>query len=321
MIASDLPVPLMRDTQNGFTLIEMVAMIVVMGVVAATAGVGMAQYAEAYRDSRARAEVVDMVDSALRRVSNDMDSALENSCRVATDVDGTQYLEVLLTRASGRFREFQNGGSGDVLDLTTADSSFDVLGPLQSPDATADELIVAGSDWVVINNVAATGDANNAYTANSSAAPGHCQNAPSRLGCNAARIDSITNPAGNEPLIQLQTARHFPSPDFSNLFIENPQAMTRFAVVSGPLSYSCKGSTDASGNGTGTLRRISGYPISYAQSLPTTGAIDAVAAQNVSSCMLRCGSGSATGLIELELTVRRGGQAVTLNHAVQTTFR
>ena len=58
-------------------------------------------------------------------MGRDIRLALPNSVRV-TSVGGVFYLEFLGTRSGGRYRA---QGGGDILDFTTADASFDVLGP------------------------------------------------------------------------------------------------------------------------------------------------------------------------------------------------
>jgi MSHA biogenesis protein MshO len=72
-----------------------------------------------------RARLTDTADTALRRMGRDVRLALPNSVRVAS-VGSVFYLEFLGTRSGGRYRA---QGGGDILDFTTVDSSFDVLGP------------------------------------------------------------------------------------------------------------------------------------------------------------------------------------------------
>jgi MSHA biogenesis protein MshO len=73
--------------------------------------------------------------------------------------------------------------------------------------------------------------------------------------------------------------------------------------------------TDAAGDGTGTLRRWSGYALQAVQ--PTAapvGAIHAVLAANVSGCELDYTALPlvSRGLVGVRLAITRGGETVTL---------
>ena len=73
--------------QRGFTLVEAIVVIVITGIIAAGVAVFIRAPVEGYVDSVARAELTDAADTALRRLSRDVNSALPNSLRgrVVTD--------------------------------------------------------------------------------------------------------------------------------------------------------------------------------------------------------------------------------------------
>ncbi|MBS3934972.1 MAG: prepilin-type N-terminal cleavage/methylation domain-containing protein [Sulfuritalea sp.] len=145
----------MRRTR-GFTLVEMVVVIVITGIVAAAVAVFVRQPVEGYVDSVRRAELTDAADVALRRLARDVRLALPNSLRVMTG-GGVHYIEFIMTQSGGRYRDETDGSSaGDFLDFR-GDTSFDVLGPVEA----------APGDFVVIYNLGVPGA--DAYAGNNRA--------------------------------------------------------------------------------------------------------------------------------------------------------
>lgn len=139
-------------TSDGFTLVELVVVIVITGILAALGGVLISAPIQGYIDLSRRAELVDAADNSLRRMQRDIRQALPNSIRL-TSVGSVQYLELLHTIDGGLYRA---EGAGDILDFSLADNSFDVLGLL-------DAVPVAG-EQLVVYNIAATGASGNAYS-------------------------------------------------------------------------------------------------------------------------------------------------------------
>jgi MSHA biogenesis protein MshO len=125
---------------------ELVVVMVITGIIASAVAVFIQKPVQSYFDSTRRAELVDIADTAIKRITRDLRLALPNSVRV----DGTQqYLEFLLTSGGGRYRaELTGAGGGDILNLTAADSSFDVIGPMPS---------AAVGNFVVVYNLGITG--------------------------------------------------------------------------------------------------------------------------------------------------------------------
>ena len=137
--------------QHGATLIELVVVIVVTGIIAAGIATFLRRPVEGYVDASRRAKLTDEADTALRRISRDLRTALPNSVRV--DASG-KFVEFIATTSGGRYRAEQtSGGTGDILDFTAADTSFDVLGPVPA----------TGTD-IVVYNLYNSGSTSNAYS-------------------------------------------------------------------------------------------------------------------------------------------------------------
>ena len=284
-----------RLRARGVTLIELVVVIVVLGILAGIAAVILVPAYEAYFASQRRAELADVADTALRRMLRDVRLSLPNSPRVR--VDGTdQFLEFLLTKNGGRYRATNDDNvttTEDPLDFA-GDGAFDTLGTL--PSGAGQQ--VQANDFVVIHNLGISGA--NAYDV-AAASP------------NIARISSLGAGAlADEERITLTASTRFP--------LESPGR--RFFVVSGPVTYACTGLGTAGGNGTGFLRRWSGYPIqlqfdgleSAPKSLPAGGA-EAILADSLSACTFTY-SNSLTqlsrGLITIRLAITRANETVVL---------
>ena len=276
---------------KGVTLIELVITIVILGILGALAAVILVPAFEAYYTSQRRAETADIADAALRRIAGDVRLALPNSPRV----DGTSsFLELLLTKNGGRYRALNDNNAGtteEALDFGTPETVFDTLGLLP---AAGLEQQVAANDYVVIQNLGIAGA--NAYDIGAA-------------NPNIAQIGAFGAGAlANENRITLAAATNFP--------LDSPGR--RFFVVQGPVTYACVGAGLAGGNGTGELRRWSGYTIQLRGGLPPTtppaGATVAVLASNLSACELTYTSFSqvSRGLVGLRLTITRGNEAVTL---------
>lgn len=290
---------MMRHTTRGFTLVEMVMVIVITGIIASVVAVFLRTPVEQYMDVARRAEMTDIADTALRRISRDLRLALPNSVRVAGGCNGNDpcFIEFLPTGSAscaagaaciggGRYRA---GASGNELAFDAADTSFEVLGPMPQ--------MIAG-DRIVVYNLGIVG-------------------ADAYAGDNSARVNAV--PAGAIANID---AFRFPLSSPGN----------RFHVISTPVTYAC----DPLPNGVGgTLRRYWGYPIQTLQTNAdsiaeldalvtpaTAGRGSALLATNVSSCRFSNSNlavAQRSALVTMDLRIAEGGETVTLYNAAHVS--
>lgn len=142
----------------GFSLIELVVVIVLIGILSTVSVALIRQPIDASADVQRRARLADAADQAMARVSRDLRLALPNSIR--TSADG-RAIEMLIAPMAGRYRArpravpLAGGDRGDVLDFAIADASFDLLSPLPSAPAAG--------QWAVVYNLTASGTQANAW--------------------------------------------------------------------------------------------------------------------------------------------------------------
>jgi MSHA biogenesis protein MshO len=287
---------MMRRTQDGFTLVEIIMVIVITGIIGGMVAVFLKAPIQQYLDVARRADMTDIVDTAQRRIGRDLRLALPNSVRVKGVCGGagtTCFIEFLPTTGGGRYRSDAGAGTlcaavagnneGDALSFDTTDTCFEVLGNMPVP----------GNFVVVYNMTSNPLDTNpNAYA-----------------GGNRAAYSST---AGATMII---TAKQFP--------FDSPGH--RFQIITTPVTYACAPATDAAGNGTGTLTRWQGYNILPGQpiSLPATGTpSSSILANNVSACTFTYDASVVTqrsGLVTMNLGITESGETVTLYSATHVS--
>jgi len=266
----------------GFTLIEIVMVIVIIGIISGMVAVFVVKPVQGYIDAVHRAELTDSADVALRRLTRDVRLALPNSLRVMTS-GGNHYIEFIMTTNGGRYRDTTDGSTaGNFLSWTSANLTFDVLGPMPSNPA------LAVNDYIVVYNLG-TGYA----PADAYAAADPCTN------CNRAKVSGIsanvvtlsTNPFSGQP-------PPLPSPN------------ARFQIVPGgtkAVTYVCPTTT------AGNLSRYANYGFNAAQAVPS-GTPSTLAANATCTVDYTPTATGRNGLlyIELKLTDSTSGESVTL---------
>jgi MSHA biogenesis protein MshO len=271
---------------RGFTLIEMVMVIVIIGIIAAMVAVFIRRPIDAYVDQARRAELTDAADTALRRIARDVQGALPNSVRVG---GGGNYLEFLPISAAGRYRAAPDiAGAGNFLNLTsTANPALlDVLGPavvVNPPPVTGDQL--------VIYNLGLSPSAD-AYVVTS--------NNNRRLINSSGSVNTIAYASSGIPF-------PFGSPN------------SRFHVVNKPVTYVCVAGTlrRYTGYAITTIQPID----TAAAPLLALGAgtlLNTLLTGSVGGCSFTytAAASQRNGLLTMQLTLTSGGESISLLHQV-----
>lgn len=269
-------------TQHGFTLVELVMVIVILGVIGSMVSVFMKGPIDAYFASARRAALTDVADTTLRRMARDIHKALPNSLRTP----GTQCVEFIPTKTGGRYRTTEIvAGDNTSLDFSVADTTFNMLG---SNIVLPANQRIAVNDRIVVYNLGIAGaDAyNNDNTATVSA-----------IG-----VETV---APIETPITLNPDMQFPLASGNNRFHVVPAAEP-------VVGYVCAG---------GNLRRYT-HTLPYAAPVtcPTPAGTDPILASNVSSCSFDYNGSdlqrNALIRMTLGLTDSNGDETVTLQHEV-----
>jgi MSHA biogenesis protein MshO len=294
-----------NNTQGGFTLVEIIIVIVITGIIGGIVAMFIQAPVKQYVDIGRRAEMTDIADTAMRRMARDLRLALPNSARVSV-VGGVTYLEFIPTVGGGRYRVQQNCAAppcvGDVLNFPPdgADVSFDVIGPM--PPA-----FTGGNESIVVYNLGTP--AADAYAGTN------------RTTTAVAQVGNNITIAGAGMLFPFDSCQNDP--------VTGLRGGCRFQVITTPVTYVC---APAAGGAGGTLTRYWGYPITAAQptavgAAPLAGAANAILANNVSGCAITYTGNvvaSRSGLVTMSLSITEANAAgdaetVTLYGATHVT--
>lgn len=269
---------------GGFTLIELVMTITIVGILASLSADMLTLPVKSYMDLGRRTTLIDNAEMALRRMQRDVRRALPNSVRLSADGKSLELLHIL---DGGRYRTEKDGSLGptaglcngnpndDVLTFAAADDCFEILGSLRNftPSATVGEALI------VYNLGIASGVAD-AYAGDNRSA--------------------VVNAGNNRTLAFV--AKKFP--------LSSPQQ--RFFIVDTPVSYHCD-------TASGQLLRFSGYPIAATQATPPAGIGGQLLADKLADCRFSYAAGTASraGLVTMRLTLTDdAGESVQLLHQV-----
>ncbi len=188
---------------HGFTLVELIISMVLMGIIVAVLAPLAAHPFTAYQSGKERAMLVALADDDFFLMLRDVHQALPNSLRVNTA--GSAF-EMIHVANAGRYRAVASNVAGsDTLDFTQPDSSFQVAGSLPNP--------AAGTQLVIYHTGQPGADA---YAGDAVITP--------------ASTAITSTPGTPESLVQLSSAHQFPY----------PSPTQRFYLIDTPVTYLCK---------------------------------------------------------------------------------
>jgi len=270
---------------RAFTLIELVMVIVILGILSTILVNILRGPLTAYVDVQRRANLIDIAETALQRMTREIRLALPNSIRATST-----SIEFLRTVDGGRYRRLPDGTNNNVctmpdtdkIKLNSATDCFEVMGSLVNlPAAPAtgsnqDDCQNQNALCLVIFNTGQTGA--NAYDLDNIAA------------ISAITTNSITfDNSGDVPGFQFPYA--------------SPRQ--RFQIVDTPVSFFCAG---------GNITRYSDYEIKTT-TVPTDGTANLLI-DNLTACDMSYDPGSSTraALVTISLTVSDpdSGESVSL---------
>lgn len=268
---------------RGFTLIEAVMVITILGVIVAMISIFIARPVQGYLDTVRRSELADAADLSLRRLTREVRLALPNSLRVLT-AGGVNYIEFIPTSGGGRYRAPADGStSGNFLSFTdSTDVSFDVLGTLPSNPA------IALNDYIVVYHLGDGYAPANAYVA-----------ADPCTACNRAKVTGIS---GNTVTLA--------SNPFAAQTPPLPSPGNRFQVVPGStraVTYACPSITP------GNMQRYANYGFTATQAVPT-GTPALLSTNAICGVEYTSNATGRSGLLYVSLTLSNAisGESVTL---------
>lgn len=272
---------------RGFTLVELVIVIVIMGIIAAAIASIFKPAVDSYFDSRRRATLSDMADTAVKRIGREVRRAVPNSIRIPND----QCFEFVPGKAGGLYRravDIVNAGS-DPLDTSGPDVSFDVLSPLSA-------VPVAG-DFVVIGNQ----NTDDVYS-----------------GATRGTVSDwtwLSPPAEAPGRVTLNSATQFPAGyDGGRFFVVDQNERSVF--------YICRGAGVSGGNGTGEMvRLVQGFNAAYPSSCPASGGTRL--ASRVAACEFiydpNQGATQQSGFVWLRIELLEAGERVALAYGAHVS--
>lgn len=271
---------------RGFSLIELVMVIMITGILAASLTIFLKPAIDSYLDARRRADLTDIADTALRRMSQDIRGAVPNSVRSVS----ASCFQLVPTITGGRYRMASDtvndtpaplpcapsATCSAPLNVSQASTTFDVLSPMAT--------VPALNDWIVISNQ----NVADVYT-----------------GATRAQISATpTTPRASDGLHRIAVAAtQFPSGYDGGRFVA-------VANATQTVFYSCVG---------GTLYRTTAL---FGANQAATCALvtGAVVATDIAACTFvydpNQGATQQSGFVWMRLELSRSGESVALAHGV-----
>ncbi len=287
--------------QFGFSMLELILVIVLLGILASGAGLLITRPIETYNDQLRRQQLVDQAEMALRQIARDIRRALPNSIQV--DATGIA-LEMINTIDGARYRDEVGGVSfvaaNDWLDFSAADSDFNLLGQFSSVSTG----VWPANQRLVIYNTAPTDiyqDINIGVGVNSGIVT---------AASTTVTVSNITADPSEYDEYHINL-----SPAFQ--FTQQSPGQRTF-VIDGAISYICN-------TAAGTITRYDNYPYQSTQLTSDvllsalSGVESGLVVSQLSSCNISYNAGTAQrgGIVTIEISLNDAtGESISLLHQV-----
>ncbi len=287
-----------QGKNGGFTLVELIVVIVLTGILAGSVTVFFKPAIDSYFATLRRAALADTADTAVRRMAREIRSAVPNSVIQHTE----QCIEFVPSKAGGRFRmaaHLDNDGTpreNSALNCPNTNESCSLDLSAATPKTAFDILQLSQSslpqvgDFVVIGNQ---------------------EDIQIYSGSNRKTISSFTAlPTGTYGTHRITLGT-------GSLSSASGYDMGRFSVApaAGSVAFICEGIGKSNNRGTGTLHRVT-RPLGSAIPNTCPSLTNApVLANNVESCRFIYSSSSGTqqnGLVWMEVTLTDADESVNL---------
>ena len=267
-------------SMRGFTMLELLLVILITGILAVVVAPIIQQPIQAYFDQTTRAELVDSAEMALRRMARDARRSLPYSLRPSGPGAAFEFINVLDV---ARYRE--NGGPAvDRLRFNNSDDHFNVLGTF--PTITASPTVLGANQRLAIFNLT-----------------------PGTAGFDAYNDDAVVTPAATTITITNDGIEHDVEMNPPHQF-QASSPSHRVYITNGATSYGCF---------NGGLFRWANYAWSAAQpGAAAVAASGVLMTDNVTGCEFSYDPGNSgrPGLLMMKLTLTSGSESITLLHQV-----
>lgn len=272
----------MITLNRGFTLIELIMVIMVLGVMSVGLSALFRDPVVAVQDMGRRMSLVDSADTALRHIKREVNGAIPNSIRVY-DSAGVSVLEFFPALSGGRYRLGMAGDDG-ALAPGESDDSFDVLNTFSS---------LPSGVRIVVNSVSP----GTLYSAAANNSGGFITPSTTTVSLSAGRI-SLSAPY-----------------QFDTVGQGSPRK--RFYVTTSPVTFYCdKGAATIRRYSGYTI--TSAQPTNSGAAPLSGSSQNSLLVDSVNDCQFAYDPGTTerAGLLTLTINLSRDGEVVQLLHQV-----
>lgn len=292
---------LRRKHTSGFTLIEMVIVMVILAIVSSTILIFMQRTFSGYEKGRERMLLVDRSRGALNQIKRELRLALPNSIRVANSA-GVSYLEFVPVVVGGRYRvgganggdssptcplDVINAADNGQLSIGLADTCLKTIGPVDTSG-------ISNSNWMVVFNSGEGYAGSNFYESGAVS------------GGNKSKITANAALTGESRIAFESNIFAFDSPGH------------RFYVTKSPTTIVCDPTL-------GQLIMREGYTMQTLQptiGLSSLGGTSSVISRNVTSCSITYSPssiGGQYGVVVIRVSLGVGGDVIPLEIQTQVS--